>query len=95
MDDTKKKEAPVDSDPTGPVEFFTEGNVSASVFRHEYETKFGKKPRYSVSFSRSYRNSNGERRYVKAFGVEDFASLDVVKLKAEKYIRQRQDEELA
>ena len=71
----------------GPVKMFLVDDVSASVFARSQAVKNGERTFYSVSFSRSYRDSSGNRRYVKTFNLEDLTKVVTVAQQADEYIR--------
>lgn len=71
----------------GPVKVFLADEVSASVFAREVAVRDEMRTFYSVSFSRSYRDSQGKRKYVKTFGLEDLGKIVTVAQQAEEYIR--------
>lgn len=71
----------------GPVKMFLVDDVSASIFARTQAMKNGERTFYSVSFSRSYRDSSGNRRYVKTFNLEDLAKVVTVAQQADEYIR--------
>lgn len=75
----------------GPVKTFRIDDVSASVFAHQ--RKGG--ALYSVSFSRSYKDRAGVRKYVKFFGIEDFPAIGGVLKQADEYVRSLQHPETA
>lgn len=73
-----------------PLETFFLDDVSASVFPRDVKTKNGMRTFYGVSFSRSYRDSKGTRRYVKTFNQEDLGKVVTVAQKADDFIRKLQ-----
>jgi hypothetical protein len=95
MDDKKKKSAPAESAAdgqpaaNGPVKVFVIDDVSASVFAREVPMRGENRTFYSVSFSRSYRDSGGSRRYVKTFNLEDLGKVVSVAQQSDEYIRQQ------
>ncbi|MGI8982264.1 MAG: hypothetical protein ACR2FY_23785 [Pirellulaceae bacterium] len=94
--DSKKKNLSASADQAaepqtaakGPIETFLVDDVSASVFARTQAVRNGERTFYGVSFSRSYRDSGGKRRYVKTFNVDDLGKVMVVAEQAEKYIRE-------
>ena len=88
--DTRKKNSDSETEVNSPIDTFFEDDVSASVFSRDVKTKNGMKTFYSVSFSRSYRDSKGARRYVKTFDVEDLSKVVAVGQKAGDLIRKLQ-----
>lgn len=95
MDKKKKTEAPSASDPKGPIKTFLLEDVSASVFAREYPVKGEMRTFYSVSFSRSYRDAQGTRRYVKTFNIEDLGKVITVAQQADAYIRELMQPEIS
>ncbi len=98
MDDNKKKKKPsagaehaADGQTTakGPIKVFVLEDVSASVFARQFPVRGEERTFYSVSFSRSYRDSNGSRRYVKTFNLEDLGKVIAVAQQADEFIRQQ------
>jgi len=89
--DAKKKNNPPEKGAApaanSPVETFLLDDVSASVFAREHQTKNGMRTFYSVSFSRSYRDSKGTRMYVKTFNLEDLGKVVTVAQQADDFIR--------
>lgn len=85
MDD--KKKTPSEKETNSPVKVFVLDDVSASIFAREVPVTGQKKTFYSVSFSRSYRDSKGDRQYVKTFNTEDLAKVVTVAQQAEEHIR--------
>ena len=71
----------------GPLKVFVIEDVSASVFGREYPVKGELRMFYSVSFSRSYRDSYGTRKYVKTFNLEDLGKIVSLAQQADEYIR--------
>jgi hypothetical protein len=96
MDDKKKKtsaEAENAADgqtaAKGPVKIFKLDDVSASVFARLVPVRGEERTFYSVSFSRSYRDSGGSRKYVKTFNLEDLGKVVAVSQQSDEYIRQQ------
>lgn len=92
MDNNKKKTEKAADGQTaanGPVKVFVLDDVSASVFAREVAVRGQQRTFYSVSFSRSYRDSSGSRRYVKTFNLEDLGKVVAVAQQADEYIRQQ------
>lgn len=89
--DSKKKNTSARAEPAaptgGPVKVFMLEDVSASVFAREIPVRGEMRTFHSVSFSRSYRDSKGERRYVKSFNLEDLGKVVTVAQQADEYIR--------
>jgi hypothetical protein len=96
--DNKKKNPSASADKpetNSPVETFVLADVSASVFAREVEIKGENRTFYSVSFSRSYRDDNGKRQYVKNFNVEDLPKVVTVAQQAEEFIHNLLNPEIA
>jgi len=70
-----------------PIKTFLIEDVSASVFSRENSVKGEMRTFYSVSFSRSYRDSAGKRKYVKTFNLEDLGKIVSLAQQADEYIR--------
>jgi hypothetical protein len=92
--DAKKKTNPPEkgaaTTANSPVKTFVVDDVSASVFAREFQATNGIRTFYSVSFSRSYRDSAGTRRFVKTFNLEDLGKVVTVAQQADEYIRKLQ-----
>jgi hypothetical protein len=73
----------------GPVKTFVLDDVSASVFARTFPVRGDERTFYSVSFSRSYRDSLGKRKYVKTFNLEDLGKVITVAQQADEFIRQQ------
>ena len=69
-----------------PVRSFREGEVSASVFAREHQFKGEAHTFYSVSFTRSYKDSTGQWQYTKNFDADDLGRLVAVAQKAAEYV---------
>lgn len=92
MDNKKKKlDSATDGQTVakGPVKVFVLDDVSASVFARKFAGRGQERTYYSVSFSRSYRDSSGSRRYVKTFNLEDLGKVVTVAQQADEFIRQQ------
>lgn len=86
MDAKKKNASPKAASPEakkGPMKTFTADDVSAAIFRHEYNERTF----YSVTFTRWYRDNNGQNRYVNSFGLEDLGKVITVAQQSDEYIR--------
>ena len=72
MENKKKKvQEPAAEAANGPLKVFRIEDVSASVFAHTAK----KTTYYSVSFSRSYKDADGDWKYIKSFGIDDLDKL--------------------
>lgn len=89
----KKKDGSVETEQEpatskkAPLKVFLLEDVSASIFAREYPVRGEMRTFYSVSFSRSYRDSAGSRRYVKTFNLEDLGKVISVAQQADEHIR--------
>lgn len=70
-----------------PVKVLRIEDVSASVFAREHTVKGDSRVFYSVSFSRSYKDSSGTWRYAKYFDLEDLGKIVNLCQQADEYIR--------
>ena len=70
-----------------PLKVFRIDDVSASVFTRKHQVNGEIVTFYSVSFSRSYLDSDGQRKYVKFFNLEDLGKVIAVAQQADEYIR--------
>ena len=86
---TKKESAGPHS---GPVKVFRMDDVSASVFARERQVQGETRTFYSVTFSRSYKDAAGQRRYTKWFDVDDLGRVVAVAQQASEYIHSLSDE---
>jgi hypothetical protein len=78
-----------------PLKTFLHDDVSASVFCREHTVRGGMQTFYSVSFSRSYKDTDGTRKYVKTFNPEDLGKVAIVAEQASAYIHALQSEMVA
>lgn len=94
MDNKKKTPSAVADKPetSSPIKTFLFEDVSASVFARDVAVKDGSRTFYSVSFSRSYRDSNGARKYVKTFNLEDLGKVISAAQQSDEFIRALQAE---
>jgi hypothetical protein len=89
----KKKEikaAPVAAEePTSkrPVKVVLIEDVAASIFSREHSVKGKLMTFYNVSFSRSYQDSSGVRKYAKTFDLDDLGKVVAVAQQADEFIR--------
>jgi hypothetical protein len=95
MDNKKKNASPEADSGTAPIKVFKVDDVSASVFSREFPVNGKDVTFYSVSFSRSYRDSSGTRRYVKTFNIEDLAKVVTVAQECDEYVHKLQQPEIA
>jgi hypothetical protein len=92
MDDKKKKATAASQEAKkGPVKTFTAQDVSASIFSREHNGR----TYYSVTFTRWYRDSKGQNRYINSFGLEDLGKVITVAQQADEYIRSLTSPEIA
>lgn len=95
MDDKKKPSAGADTAAApqpvakGPIKSFVLDDVSVAVFSRQFPVRGEQRTFYSVSFSRSYRDSLGKRKYVKTFNLEDLGKVVAVAQQADEFIRQQ------
>ncbi len=90
MNDKKgKKTADVLETSRAPIKVFVVEDVSASVFARQFPVKGEERTFYSVSFSRSYRDSLGKRKYIKSFNLEDLGKVIAVAQQADAFIREQ------
>jgi len=74
------------TDGTKPLKVFRIDDVSASVFARDREIRGESWTFYSVTFSRSYKDSSGQWRYTKWFDLEDLGKVVTVAQQASDYI---------
>jgi hypothetical protein len=97
--DAKKKKGAEASEASAPakvegakaLKVFRIDDVSASVFGREREYRGEIRVFYSVTFSRSYKDSGGEWRYTKWFDVDDLGKAVTVAQQASEYIQGMQE----
>lgn len=85
---TKDVPAPADSasHSSGPVKVLRMDDVSASVFARSTVVQGEPVTFHSVSFSRSYRDAKGERKYSKNFDPEDLGKVMALAKQASEFI---------
>ena len=88
--DAPKEATPPQSD--GPVKVFRVEDVSVSVFARDRKLQGSIVTFYSVSFSRSYKDSNGERKYTKNFDADDLGALVTLVQQASEFISSQRSE---
>ena len=103
MDTTAKKKKDVPSAPAerkplaapvasnGPVKVLRIDDVSASIFARERQYNGKPTAFYSVSFSRSYKDPRGERKFTKSFDTDDLGKIVELSQRASETIRNLQD----
>ena len=89
--ETKRKTSPAvapvaTATQNGPLRVFLIDDVSASVFSREHQVRGEPQTFYSVSFSRSYKDVQGARKYVKTFNPEDLGKITALAQQASEYI---------
>lgn len=88
---SKKPITPEEMDATAekrtPVKVIRIDDVSASIFAREHQVQGGSRTFYSVSFSRSYKDSAGVWRYAKSFDLEDLGKIITLCQQADEFIR--------
>ena len=95
MDTSKKKKdlpaakaEPSTTAPVGPVKVFRIDDVSVSIFARQRQLQGETVTFYSASFSRSYKDATGARKYTRSFDVEDLAKLVTLAQQANDYIQE-------
>jgi hypothetical protein len=92
----KKKELPAtkaepttsrESAPTGPVKVLRIDDVSVSIFARSRQIAGQAVTFYSASFSRSYKDAAGERKYTKSFDLDDLGKLVSLAQQTSEYIQ--------
>lgn len=76
----------------GPLKVFRIEDVLVSVFARDRKLQGSVVTFYSVSFSRSYKDSNGERKYTKNFDADDLGALVTLVQQASEFIGSRRTE---
>lgn len=89
--ETKKKNsraeaAVAESTTNAPLKTFLLDDVSASVFARERVVGGGTLTFYSISLSRSYKDRDGSRKYVKTFNPDDLGKVAAVAQQAGAFI---------
>ena len=88
----KKKDVPsaraeTAADPaSGPVKVLRIDEVSASIFARTRTVQGEPLTFHSVSFSRSYKDAAGERKYTKNFDTDDLGAIVSLAQQASEYI---------
>lgn len=75
MDNKKLKSKDAEAPAAGPLKVFRIEDVSASVFTRDRTVNGEPATFYSVSFSRSYKDADGSRKYTKNFDPEDLGQV--------------------
>lgn len=92
----KKKTAAKAAEPAGgPLKVFRIEDVSVSVFARDRRFQGSEITFYSVSFSRSYKDNDGIRKYTKNFDAEDLGALVTLIQQASEFIHSHRDERSA
>jgi hypothetical protein len=93
MDAKKKKGPEANTAATAPatngskaLKVFRIDDVSASVFARDRQIRGESRTFYSVTFSRSYKDSAGQWRYTKWFDLDDLGRVVTVAQQASDYI---------
>ena len=71
---------------SGPVKVLRIDDVSVSIFARDRKVNGETLTFYSVSFSRSYADRNGKRKYTKNFDVEDLGKIMTLAKQASEFI---------
>jgi hypothetical protein len=90
-----KKNADVPTEPIGPVRVFRIEDISVSVFARDRMLQGVPVTFYSVSFSRSYKGADGQRKYTKTFDADNLGALVSLSQQASEFIRGRQPSQAA
>jgi hypothetical protein len=69
-----------------PIKTIRVGDVSASIWSREHQTKDGTLTFHSVSFERSYKDRDGAYRYTKSFDADDLGGLVTAAQEASEYL---------
>lgn len=72
--------------PAKAMKVFRIDDVSASVFARERQFRDETRTFYSVTFSRSYKDSSGQWKYTKWFDLEDLGKVVTVAQQASDYV---------
>jgi len=86
METTNKKAMMADEPATGPVKVIRIEDVSVSIFARTREVSGETVTYYSASFSRSYKDASGSRKYTKNFDSEDLGSVMALAQQASEFI---------
>jgi hypothetical protein len=78
-----------------PLKVIRIDDVSASIFDRKVMVRGEEQTFYSISFTRSYRDSSGKWNYVKSFGLDDLGKLVTVAQQSDVFIRDRLKEDEA
>lgn len=78
--------------PDAPLKTFRIEDVSASIFARNRRVQGSEVTFYSVSLSRSYKDKDGVRRFVKSFDAEDLGALSTLIQQASGFIASRRGE---
>ena len=70
-----------------PVKVLRKDDVSASIFQRDIQVRGETRTFYSVSISRSYRDSAGAWKYAKYFDVEDLGKIVLLCEQADEFIQ--------
>lgn len=88
METNNKKATMADEPATGPVKVIRIEDVSVSIFARTREVSGETITYYSASFSRSYKDASGNRKYTKNFDSEDLGSVMALAQQASEFIEQ-------
>lgn len=75
-----------------PLKVFRIDDVSAAIISRERQIGDEKRVFYSVTFSRSYKDSTGQWRYTKWFDLEDLGKVVTVAQQSSEYIHSLQEQ---
>jgi hypothetical protein len=93
MEAKKKKDSEpqkaAESEGAKALKVFRIDDVSASIFVRQRNVRGEDRQFYSVTFSRSYKDSQGQWRYTKWFDLDDLGKIVTVAQQAGEYIHGR------
>jgi len=72
---------------SAPVKVLRIDDLSASIFRRDFQRRGENQTFFSVSFSRSYKDASGVWKYSKSFDLEDLGRIISLCQQADEYIR--------
>jgi len=90
---TKEQTAVSPDAKRGPIKTISLDNVHASIFMREHVVQGTPRKFWSVSFSRSYKDSTGRYAYSKSFDLDDLGRLVTVATQAADYMREQVEEQ--
>lgn len=84
-----------ETETTGPVKVFRLDDVSVSLFARTRNVQGKPVTFYSASFSRSYKDAVGERKFTKSFDADDLGSVVTLAQQASEFIREIRQSDLS